>query len=144
MIRRAKLFRLTNGRCWYCGQAADNRDHVIPRSKGGSNKHINLVPSCRACNDMKSDLTLEEFRQNLRDRWAHAQTNRRAMKRPVALIGAVSFRFYFEIAGLAQPVIPAEALSDIKPPGYSLSGVPTYAFALPSLPTGQPVILGRR
>jgi hypothetical protein len=37
-------------------------DHVIPKSKGGSNWQCNLVACCKRCNTLKSDLSVEEFR----------------------------------------------------------------------------------
>jgi hypothetical protein len=37
------------------------RDHIIPRSKGGNNSPINLVPCCNECNGLKSNLLPESF-----------------------------------------------------------------------------------
>ena len=37
--------------CWKCGlPGADSADHVIPRSRGGSNALSNLRPAHEACN----------------------------------------------------------------------------------------------
>jgi hypothetical protein len=51
--------------CYYCGDAAQSVDHKIPRSKGGR-RGSNLVPACHRCNQMKSDLTVEEFIDRLK------------------------------------------------------------------------------
>ena len=48
-------------RCFYCGDVPNSVDHVIPRSKGGSNDNSNKVPACSPCNQMKANMTLEEF-----------------------------------------------------------------------------------
>lgn len=40
--------------CFYCGEPAATRDHVRPRSHGGSNSLDNLVPACARCNSLKS------------------------------------------------------------------------------------------
>jgi 5-methylcytosine-specific restriction endonuclease McrA len=52
--------------CFYCGKALSRRratkDHVIPRSKGGSNTQKNIVDACRKCNSEKGCLSIEEFR----------------------------------------------------------------------------------
>lgn len=43
-------------------------DHVIPKSRGGSDGQENLVHACTQCNQTKSTRTLEEFRQELSQR----------------------------------------------------------------------------
>jgi 5-methylcytosine-specific restriction endonuclease McrA len=39
--------------CNYCGQEAQEVDHVIPRASGGTNEEDNLVAACRRCNRSK-------------------------------------------------------------------------------------------
>jgi len=41
------------GKCIYCGEFADTRDHFYPRSKGG----VLTVHCCFDCNQQKADLT---------------------------------------------------------------------------------------
>lgn len=50
-------------KCVYCGRSSDilNRDHIVPRSKGGTNRAGNLVLSCRECNERKGNMSLQEF-----------------------------------------------------------------------------------
>ncbi len=51
------------GPCFYCGSAGPiQTDHVIPRSRGGTNTLSNFVPACPLCNQDKSDMTPEEWR----------------------------------------------------------------------------------
>jgi len=51
--------------CVYCGEELSMKtasiDHMIPKSKGGSDDDSNLVLSCKACNDAKQDLMPLEF-----------------------------------------------------------------------------------
>ena len=64
MNNRQKAFKLSNGRCFYCGETLNDDyelDHIIPRSKGGSGGK-NLVACCKDCNSFKTDLTIEQFR----------------------------------------------------------------------------------
>ena len=58
---RSFIFSRSDGKCIYCGAKAEEIDHVIPRANGGTNSTYNLVASCRACNQMKSNLTLKAF-----------------------------------------------------------------------------------
>lgn len=58
---RSFIFNRSGGKCVYCGAKAEEIDHVIPRSNGGTNSTYNLVASCRACNQMKSNLSLKDF-----------------------------------------------------------------------------------
>ena len=55
------IFNKTNGRCSYCGAKATEIDHIIPRANGGTDSTYNLTPSCRSCNEKKSNLSLEDF-----------------------------------------------------------------------------------
>ena len=52
--------------CYYCGDAAESVDHLIPRSKGGSSAISNLVPACNRCNQMKGNLSYDEFIDHLK------------------------------------------------------------------------------
>ena len=58
---REFIFSKTKGRCSYCGAQATEIDHIISKSKGGSNSTYNLTPACRSCNKKKSNLSLKEF-----------------------------------------------------------------------------------
>lgn len=52
-----------NYKCVYC-DAKDvifEQDHVVPRSRGGSNRISNLVLACVKCNQAKSSKSLDEF-----------------------------------------------------------------------------------
>jgi 5-methylcytosine-specific restriction endonuclease McrA len=53
------LYKVYRGTCQYCLQKISLRDatkdHIYPKSKGGSNHSYNLVLSCKKCNSIKSD-----------------------------------------------------------------------------------------
>lgn len=60
---RERVIEEHGAACLYC-EAADIPlaiDHVIPVSRGGSNHHSNLVPSCKRCNSAKGNKTWEEW-----------------------------------------------------------------------------------
>lgn len=56
--------------CYFCGKrlTPKNRtlDHLYPRRWGGVSLPENLKPSCTACNNLKSDMTEDQFKQFLK------------------------------------------------------------------------------
>ena len=61
---RFAILRRDGFTCQYCGRAAPDveleMDHVVPRSKGGSDTAENLVTSCKDCNAGKFNTELAE------------------------------------------------------------------------------------
>jgi len=58
-ISRRAVFARDRHRCQYCGSDRHlTVDHVVPRSKGGSDSWDNLVTSCAPCNRKKGDRPL--------------------------------------------------------------------------------------
>lgn len=51
----AAVLARDNHVCHYCGDHATTADHVVPKSKGGTDAMSNLVAACRACNSGKRD-----------------------------------------------------------------------------------------
>jgi 5-methylcytosine-specific restriction endonuclease McrA len=60
---REYLLEKFSRKCAYCG--AENIplevEHVVPRSRGGSDKVSNLTLACRSCNEKKGTKLIEEF-----------------------------------------------------------------------------------
>jgi len=58
------LFGRDRRTCGYCGQGFKDhqmsRDHIVPKSKGGTDTWMNVVAACRWCNCKKDDLTVVE------------------------------------------------------------------------------------
>lgn len=67
-LNRRAVFARDGHRCQYCGAAAENIDHVIPRSRGGQHTWENVVAACRPCNTRKEDRLLHESGLSLRQR----------------------------------------------------------------------------
>jgi len=65
-VNRRTVFARDGSRCQYCGSAAENLDHVIPRSKGGLHTWENVVAACRRCNTRKEDRLPHEVGMVLR------------------------------------------------------------------------------
>lgn len=51
--RAAVLYKYRNA-CYWCGEYANEVDHIIPVSRGGSHKMSNLVACCKKCNSLKN------------------------------------------------------------------------------------------
>jgi 5-methylcytosine-specific restriction endonuclease McrA len=49
--------------CVYCNKRERilNLDHIVPKSRGGSNRPSNLVPACIKCNAIKGNRSIEDF-----------------------------------------------------------------------------------
>ena len=67
-LNRRAVFARDGHRCQYCGGTAENIDHVIPRSRGGSHTWENVVAACRPCNTRKEDRLVHESGLRLRRR----------------------------------------------------------------------------
>jgi CRISPR/Cas system Type II protein with McrA/HNH and RuvC-like nuclease domain len=64
---RTRIYKRDNYECVYCGSKKTlTIDHVIPKSKGGSNSWENLVTSCFKCNLKKANRTPEEAKMKMR------------------------------------------------------------------------------
>lgn len=64
---RNKIYKRDNYSCLYCGSTKSlTLDHVIPKSRGGSNEWTNLATSCIKCNLKKANRTPEEAKMVLK------------------------------------------------------------------------------
>jgi hypothetical protein len=126
--RLLKVFALTDGKCFYCGHDAENRDHVIPVAKGGPNESWNMVPACQRCNAAKGDHTIEEFRQDMIARAARGST-----KQTILRIQPFGFQFYFERVNIPLPTPPV-----IPVPEQVYCAVPIQAYCVESGLETQP------
>lgn len=59
-LTRRAAFARDHWSCQYCAAAAENLDHVIPRSRGGEHVWENVVAACRRCNARKGNHLLAE------------------------------------------------------------------------------------
>jgi len=79
--------------CAYCGaeKVSLQIEHVVPRSKGGSNRISNLTLSCRDCNERKGNRPVQEF---LSGRPAQLKKILGQLKRPLNDAAAVNATRY--------------------------------------------------
>lgn len=63
---RTRIYKRDGHKCVYCGSTKNlTLDHVMPKSRGGSNEWTNLVTSCFKCNLRKSNRTPEEAKMTM-------------------------------------------------------------------------------
>ncbi len=64
-LSRRAVFARDGWMCQYCGKAAENVDHIIPRARGGSHSWENVVAACRRCNSRKESRLMHEVGMTL-------------------------------------------------------------------------------
>jgi 5-methylcytosine-specific restriction endonuclease McrA len=91
--RREYVLHRGGHRCAYCGDedVPLEVEHVVPRSRGGSNRVSNLVPACVPCNQAKDNAPVEVF---LDDRPSVLAAIKAQLKRPLADTAAVNATRY--------------------------------------------------
>jgi len=87
------LLEKFNRSCVYCGKqnVPLEREHVVPKSRGGSNRISNLVLTCRACNQAKNNMSIEKFLENKPDTLKRIKWQLKISLRDVAAMNAIRF-----------------------------------------------------
>jgi len=79
---RFEIFERDNFTCQYCGRKSPivilELDHIIPKSKDGSDEPTNLITSCRKCNQGKSTMILKDKILRVKRLQAEKQQQRQA------------------------------------------------------------------
>ena len=100
---REYLAEKFNHRCCYCGIEQGQRrkfevEHIVPKSRGGSNRISNLAWSCHECNQEKDNMTAEEY--------GHPEVQEQA-RRPLkdaAMVTATRWKVLKILRGFGLPV----------------------------------------
>lgn len=76
--------------CAYCGAEGVplEKEHIVPRDRGGSNRPSNLCPACEECNRRKGNQTAEEFG------YPEIQAKAKKPLRDAAAINATRWRLF--------------------------------------------------
>lgn len=97
---RAYLLEKWDRRCAYCG--ATNTplqiEHIIPRTRGGSNRVSNLTLACDPCNTRKGTQTAREFGH------PNIQAQARQPLRDAAAVNATRWALYQQLQATGLPV----------------------------------------
>jgi 5-methylcytosine-specific restriction endonuclease McrA len=97
---RSYLLEKFGRHCVYCGRCktAFEIDHIVPSSRGGSDRVSNLVLSCHDCNRAKGDRTAAEF--------GHPRTEVEAQLplRDAAAVNATRFALVEALVTVGMPI----------------------------------------
>lgn len=86
--------------CAYCG-ATDvplEIEHIVPKSRGGSNRVSNLTLACHPCNQRKGNQTAAEFG------YPHIQAQAKQPLRDAAAVNATRWRLYERLQETGLPL----------------------------------------
>lgn len=97
---RSFIFSRSNNQCVYCGAKATEIDHIVPRANGGTDSTYNLVASCRACNEKKSNLSLKEFGKIMSKNYSHLEPKK--LPKDAAIVQSVRNYMTREIVKLVS------------------------------------------
>ena len=97
---RMYLLEKFGRRCAYCGKqhVPFELEHILPRSRGGSDRVSNLALSCHDCNQAKGNQTAAEF--------GHAEVEQQAQRplKDAAAVNETRYRLVEEVGALGLPV----------------------------------------
>lgn len=87
-------------RCAYCGATGVRleQEHLIPRSRGGSDRITNLTIACRPCNERKGSRTAAEFG------FPHLMAQAKAPLKDAAAVNSVRWALYQRLIATGLPV----------------------------------------
>ena len=100
---REYLAEKFNHRCCYCGIEQGQRrkfevEHIVPKSRGGSNRISNLAWSCHECNQEKDNMTAEEYGH------PEVQEQTRRPLKDAAMVTATRWKVLKILRGFGLPV----------------------------------------
>ncbi|GHG09937.1 hypothetical protein GCM10017783_23060 [Deinococcus piscis] len=103
---RAYLMHKWEGKCAYCGKKEKGLqvEHLLPRSRGGSNRISNLVMSCQKCNAAKGSKALEEFLRRKPAGLKRIQEQQKQSLADTAAVNATKHRLLDELKCFGYPV----------------------------------------
>lgn len=73
-------------------------EHIIPKSRGGTNRVSNLTVACHECNQNKCNLTAEEFG------FPEIQEQAREPLKDAAIMNAVRWELYNKLKQTGLPI----------------------------------------
>jgi len=103
---REYLLEKWQRQCAYCQkkELPLEIDHLIPRSKGGSNRVSNLTLACHTCNQKKGNISLKEFLKTKPQQLEKLLAISRVPLKDAACVNATRYRIGEELEKLRLPI----------------------------------------
>ncbi len=104
---REYLLEKWGRQCCYCG-AKDtplNIEHIVPRSKGGTNRVSNLAIACIPCNTRKGAKRIEEFLAGKPERLAKIKVQQKRPLKDAAAVNATRWSLFNALKATGLPVV---------------------------------------
>lgn len=103
---REYLLEKWGHRCAYCGAEGVplEVDHIVPRSRGGSNRVSNLTLACHDCNQRKGNRPLEEFLRRKPEILRRVLSQLKAPLKDAAAVNATRLALLERLKGTGLPV----------------------------------------
>jgi 5-methylcytosine-specific restriction endonuclease McrA len=99
------LLQKWNRRCAYCGveNVPFEIEHILARSKGGSNRVKNLCLSCHSCNQAKGNKPVEEFLKKKPEVLKRVMAQAKAPLKDAAAVNATRCELYRRLQSTGLP-----------------------------------------
>jgi len=99
------LLQKGNRRCAYCGveNVPFEIEHILARSKGGSNRVNNLCLSCHSCNQAKGNKPVEEFLKKKPEVLKRVMAQAKAPLKDAAAVNATRWELYRRLQSTGLP-----------------------------------------
>ena len=100
------LLERDHHQCVYCDTkiAMFEKDHVLARSRGGSNRISNLVLACHPCNQAKGAMLVSDFLKDDQDRLIKILARTRKPLKDAAAVNVTRNQLFIEMIKLGLPV----------------------------------------
>ncbi len=102
---REYLLEKWERKCAYCGRVGVplEIEHIVVRSRGGSNRAGNLTLSCRPCDEAKGRMEAREFLKGRPERLARLLAQAKAPLRDAAAVNATRYAVGDAVKGMGLP-----------------------------------------
>jgi hypothetical protein len=102
---REYLLEKWNRTCAYCGKTDIplEIEHIVPRSRGGSNRPSNLTLACHPCNERKGNQPIETFLKRKPEVLKRIKAQAKAPLRDAAAVNATRYAIGAAIKALGLP-----------------------------------------